>query len=647
MFDYKQLTDDELHDIFRDIDFKLEPMRHQYITMAHALGNDITRAALFHDIGTGKTLTAIWLSMLWKTKKTLVVCPISAFRGWNRDLGKHTNLSYKILEGEKAKRIEHLEQDYDFYVINYEGLKSIYAILQADDTKPIELFNNNYLFLSNFSQNPVIWNDIKYPTVENAFQAAKSTDPEVMEQIRKAESPAVAKQLGRKVRLSFRSDWEKVRVDVMAEIVELKFLQNIDLIKKLIATEKAYLREGNYWHDNFWGNCTCTKCKNIKGENVLGEILMKVRKAVGGEGKVGKSWIVDHVSFVDNFDNIIFDEVHKCTSLDAIQSKLCYKLSQKSKYVIGMTGTPIRSNLMNLWNIIKVIDLGDHLGLNFFKFREKYFKKSRFDYVPYKDSEEKILKRILPIATSFKREECLDLPDKMYEIYEVEATSKQRKAMNDIIKGLQIEIEGGTLNPGNVLTKSQYLKEVAGGFLYTKDDDKKKKTYNFPVNPKLQAVEDIVELTDSKIIIFHQYEEEGRLLERWAKKKKIGYASMRGEIKDTNAEFDRWLEEDSCKLLFAHPRTASESLDMTIAWLEIFYSTGGFIEREQAEGRIRRKHQTKKQLYIDIVMRDSPDEVSLERLGERKSLSERVLEFIRNYGKKGIDDLHRKATLFD
>lgn len=35
--------------------------------------------------------------------------------------------------------------------------------------------------------------------------------------------------------------------------------------------------EGNYWHDNYWGNCTCDKCKNIEGQNKLGKILMKIR----------------------------------------------------------------------------------------------------------------------------------------------------------------------------------------------------------------------------------------------------------------------------------------------------------------------------------------------------------------------------------
>lgn len=648
MFNYKSLTDEDLKDIFEGIEFAIEPMRHQYITMAHVLDNDLQRTCLFHDIGTGKTLTALWINMLWKARKTLVVCPRSAFRGWRRDIGNYTDFSYVILEGEKATRILNLENDYDIYIINYEGLKSIYGKLKSTSIGTIDTFENEYKFLSNFHMSPILWNEMEWPTVENAFQAAKSNDPEVREYIKKAETPNEAKRLGRRIQLSFRKNWDNIRVEIMEEIVKLKFLQNINLATKLIETDNTMLVEGNNWHDNFWGNCICKKkCENIKGKNVLGNILMDVRKELGGCGKPGRTWKIDPSSFIDKFDCLILDEVHKCTSYDSIQTKLCYKLSQRAKYAIGLTGTPLRRNLLSLWSLMRVIDLGAHLGLNFFKFRNRYFKQNWQDWIPLPGTLEKILDRILPAVTSFKREECIDLPEAMYEVLEVEASPRQRKAIDDIMEGLLVEVNNGTINNGNVLTRTQKVREITGGFLYTKGGDGKRETYVFPDNPKLEAVEDVVTSTGYKIIIFHQYEEEGRILERWAKKKKIGYASMRGEIKDKDAEFDRFINDDNTRLLFAHPQTASESLDMTVTFIMVFYSTGGFIDRWQAEGRIRRKHQHRKQLYVDIVVRDSPDEVAIERIEEQKKLSERFLEYIRNYGKKKVDNDDGKATLFN
>ena len=48
----------------------------------------------------------------------------------------------------------------------------------------------------------------------------------------------------------------------------------------LLETGDEYLEEGTTWHDNEWGNCSCPKCKNIEGKNILGQLLMKVRDDV-------------------------------------------------------------------------------------------------------------------------------------------------------------------------------------------------------------------------------------------------------------------------------------------------------------------------------------------------------------------------------
>lgn len=57
-----------------------------------------------------------------------------------------------------------------------------------------------------------------------------------------------------------------------------KKFNNSVLKKKLLATGDALLIEGNTCHDNYWGDCKCEKCKDIKGENRLGQLLMQVRE---------------------------------------------------------------------------------------------------------------------------------------------------------------------------------------------------------------------------------------------------------------------------------------------------------------------------------------------------------------------------------
>lgn len=141
----------------------------------------------------------------------------------------------------------------------------------------IDSFTRDYFFLSNFYNVYLEYEGIIYCSTEAAFQAAKSLD--ISEKMRIARmSPSDAKKAGRKVQL--RPDWEEIKDKVMYDVCYKKFIDNdaLHLKERLLETGKEELVEGNTWHDNYWGNCTCEKCKNIAGQNKLGKILMEIRK---------------------------------------------------------------------------------------------------------------------------------------------------------------------------------------------------------------------------------------------------------------------------------------------------------------------------------------------------------------------------------
>lgn len=139
----------------------------------------------------------------------------------------------------------------------------------------IESFSGEYRFLSNFYPAAVHLDGVVYPTVEHAYQAAKTLDPEERETIRLSPSPSIAKKLGRHLRM--RQDWEEIKLETMALLVIEKFETNIDLATKLLGTGQAELVEGNWWGDTYWGVC------RGKGENNLGRILMATRQQLAKE----------------------------------------------------------------------------------------------------------------------------------------------------------------------------------------------------------------------------------------------------------------------------------------------------------------------------------------------------------------------------
>lgn len=147
---------------------------------------------------------------------------------------------------------------------------------------PVESFTGNYRTLSNFAPFPTVFEGVQFPTSEHAYVAAKTLDPEVRDIVRNLPGPGTAKHFGRSVEL--RADWLDVRESVMLEILRAKFTANPDAGQVLLDTGTADLIEGNRWHDNYWGRCSCKPCrrKGIDGLNTLGRLLMQVRAELRG-----------------------------------------------------------------------------------------------------------------------------------------------------------------------------------------------------------------------------------------------------------------------------------------------------------------------------------------------------------------------------
>lgn len=134
-------------------------------------------------------------------------------------------------------------------------------------------FTGTYSFLSNFHPHPMVVGGVEYPTLEHAFQAAKTDDIEDKRRIAALKTPGAAKKAGKKVRLV--DNWNETRVGVMEGLLRHKF-QDPEMKERLAGTAPEELVEGNTWRDTFWGQCPVGK-----GHNHLGKLLMKIRDTEG------------------------------------------------------------------------------------------------------------------------------------------------------------------------------------------------------------------------------------------------------------------------------------------------------------------------------------------------------------------------------
>lgn len=149
-------------------------------------------------------------------------------------------------------------------------------------------FVREYAFLSNFYPVEIEVEGMKFPTVENAYQALKL--PKEYRKFFLHIMPGEAKRLARsfinkemECEEYFYTYFEKQKVDIMRDLLRLKF-NNSELGYKLKHTEPYILVEGNTWGDEFWGvdlrKPDAEAEFKFRGNNMLGRLLMEIRKTL-------------------------------------------------------------------------------------------------------------------------------------------------------------------------------------------------------------------------------------------------------------------------------------------------------------------------------------------------------------------------------
>lgn len=160
----------------------------------------------------------------------------------------------------------------------------------------ISPFRGEYAVFSNFSKYPITLWDTNFPTTEHAYQWRKTIDPLDQNSVLFKEQIGTSKATGLPVlftipttaseakaagkNVALRPEWnEEFSIITMTEITIAKVIQHPYVKQKLQDTGESLIVEGNTWHDNFWGDCTCglkDECK-AEGRNNLGKVWMKVR----------------------------------------------------------------------------------------------------------------------------------------------------------------------------------------------------------------------------------------------------------------------------------------------------------------------------------------------------------------------------------
>ena len=123
--DVKRLPIEYIDDILAPMRFKTLPLEHQARCLTWAL--ERRRLAYWLDVGTGKTLLALYTLQIWGCRCALIICPNSVTDTWADEIDKHLGWDYVVLKGTAEERRRKLAEDHRLYIINYEGLRVLWG----------------------------------------------------------------------------------------------------------------------------------------------------------------------------------------------------------------------------------------------------------------------------------------------------------------------------------------------------------------------------------------------------------------------------------------------------------------------------------------------------------------------------------------
>jgi len=326
-----------------------------------------------------------------------------------------------------------------------------------------------------------------------------------------------------------------------------------------------------------------------------------------------------------NFDCIVCDESSRIKNPFAKRSKALHILGQRAKYKYIMTGTPITETPIDIFSQYKFLDPTIY-GDSFYGFKAQYAIMGGYEnheVVGYKNLEE-LNKKMYSIAIRFTKEDCLDLPEKVYETRKFELSKEEAALYKEMKDNLIIELKNGDKITATILlTKMLRLSQITSGFLKNeegKEIDIKKAS---KLNGLSELIEDIPD--KKKIVIWCRFRHEIFAIQKLLSSKGISFVSFFGDTPQSERQAHIKEFYNKARVFIGNPQTGGLGINLTCANYVIFYSNDYSLnQRLQAEDRTHRIGQKSKVTYVDLLAKGTIDEVIYKLLRDKKELAKTI-----------------------
>ena len=327
------------------------------------------------------------------------------------------------------------------------------------------------------------------------------------------------------------------------------------------------------------------------------------------------------------------DESTTIKTPGAKRTKSIIKVGKDAVYKRIATGSPVTKSPLDLFSQCEFLSPTCLNYNSYYAFQARYAvlverKMATHTFkqiVGYRHLDE-LQKKLTHFSFRVTKEECLDLPDKVFTRREIELTDEQAKAYNQMKLMALTLIDGNLMSTNNALTQLMRLHQIVCG--HVKYDDGQE--VDLP-NNRIKELLATIEECDGKIIIWANYRRDIENIKN-ALAEAYGMTTVATYYGDTEAEdrqtiVERFQDPSSgLRFFVGNPRTGGYGLTLTEAKTVIYYSNNFDLEvRLQSEDRAHRIGQTKSVTYIDFISPNTVDEHIVKALRSKINIASQVL----------------------
>jgi SNF2 family DNA or RNA helicase len=327
------------------------------------------------------------------------------------------------------------------------------------------------------------------------------------------------------------------------------------------------------------------------------------------------------------------DESTTIKTPSAKRTKSIVKIGKEAAYRRIATGSPVTKSPLDLYSQCEFLSEDCLNYSSYYAFQARYailierkmpshtFKQ----IVGYRHLDE-LKSKLDNFAFRVTKDECLDLPDKIYLRRDVELTAEQKRAYDQMKQMALAVLDEGLVTTNNALTQLMRLHQIVCG--YVKLDDGQELALP---NNRLPELMELLAESDGKVIIWANYR---RNIEdiKLAIQKEYGMTSVATYYGDTRTEDRQQIVEDfsnpdhELRFFVGNPTTGGYGLTLVSSHTVIYYSNSFDLEKRlQSEDRAHRIGQTEKVTYIDLIAASTVDEHIVKALRNKINIASAVL----------------------